>query len=91
MSEQQQKRVVTNEEMRPCGCHVVHYGETKELSPCPPCGLVASAQSLGQAAQAMDRAAQALAAVATRMRVEMGRADVAAAARAVAQSKILGG
>jgi hypothetical protein len=57
-------RVVKKEETRPCGCHVTTYSDdTAVLSPCPPCGMMDVAQSLG-------RASQALGAVASRLRSE---------------------
>lgn len=70
-------KIVTKEETKPCGCHYIEYADkTRTISPCPPCGLMDAANNL-------NGAARALAAVATRLRMEGGRADVQAAVRAI--------
>lgn len=72
-------KIVANQTSKPCGCHIVEYADkTRELSPCVPCGLM-------DVANGLNHAASALAAVATRLRMESGRAAIAEAARAVAQ------
>jgi hypothetical protein len=76
----QPSKIVTNEQTRPCGCHIVEFADkTSQISPCAPCGLMDVARGLNLAASAM-------AAVATRLRMESGRAAVAEAARAVANN-----
>lgn len=73
-------KIIANQSTKPCGCHIVEYADkTSELSPCAPCGLM-------DVARGLNLAANALAAVAMRLRMEAGRAAVAAAASAVAQN-----
>ncbi len=77
----QPSKIVASEQTRPCGCHIVEFADkTSQISPCAPCGLM-------DVARGLNHAASALAAVATRLRMESGRAAVAEAVRAVANSK----
>jgi hypothetical protein len=70
-------KIVTREETRPCGCHVVEYSDkTGQLVPCPPCGLLDAARNL-------SAAANAIAAVANRLRIEQNRATSAAVSRII--------
>lgn len=74
-------RIVKDTQAKPCGCVVTEYADnTAEISPCPPCGIY-------DAARALNAAASALAAVATRLRAENGRAAVAQAASAIANQQ----
>lgn len=72
------KRVVKNQEDRPCGCTVTEYSDGhKVYAPCVPCGLFAVADHL-------RTAGEALAAVAGRMQRIGNQNQMQAAARAVA-------
>jgi len=56
-----EKRVVKNTGHKPCGCRMTEYADgTKEIAPCPPCGLFAAGEALGQASQALMAAASTL-------------------------------
>lgn len=80
----EQSKIVKKEETKPCGCHFVEYAdETRELSPCAPCGLMGSAKALQAAAEAMFTASQALSATAARLHQDRGRAALDRAARHV--------
>jgi len=61
MSEKKNKRIVKNQGGKPCGCRMTEYSDgSKEIAPCPPCGLFAAGEALGQASQALMAAASTL-------------------------------
>ena len=75
---EEQSKIVTNVENRPCGCRVTTYSDdSQQLQPCPPCGLMTVANHQHAAAMQMEQAAQALAATANSLR-QMQSAALAA-------------
>jgi hypothetical protein len=55
------QRIVKNQGAKPCGCQMTEYSDgSKVIAPCPPCGLFAAGEALGQASQALMAAASTL-------------------------------
>ena len=74
-------KLVKDQKTKPCGCVVVTMSDDKQqVTPCPPCGLMA-------AANALLEAGQALGAVGQRLRVEHNQAVTQAAVQAVARKQ----
>jgi hypothetical protein len=79
-----QSQIVKNIDRKPCGCAITEYGDGRKLiSPCVPCGLNASAQSMREAASALAQSADALSAVALTIRSAHQAADADAIQNAV--------
>ena len=84
MSKKKPKKIITNEQTNPCGCHLVTYSTGENvLSPCMAHGLASVAQSLASASQALLSASQALVGTATRLHMDATNEDVAKAARKI--------
>lgn len=73
--------LVKDQQQKPCGCVIITMSDdTEQITPCVPCGLIATAESL-------QRAAGAIGAVGQRLRIEHNQAVMGQVAQAVAKSK----